>query len=99
MDLDLRFVRFFTVVATHRNFGREAKELKLAQPTLSRYIKALEHDMGVQLFERTSRGTHLTEAGKSFRPRAESLLVDSERAVAEARAAMAPRQLTVGYVG
>lgn len=99
MDLNLRFVRFFTVVARQENFGRAAIQLRLAQPTLSRYIKALENDLGVQLLERTSRGTHLTEAGKAFLPLAEKLLVDSDRAVTEARAVATPRQLTVGYVG
>ncbi|KJC63218.1 LysR family transcriptional regulator [Agreia bicolorata] len=99
MDLDLRFVRYFTVVARHENFGRAAAELRLAQPTLSRYIRRLEQDLGVQLFERSSRGTQLTEAGVSFRPLAETLLDDAARAVAQVLQVATPHRLTVGYVG
>ena len=99
MDLDLRFVRFFTVVAKHQNFGRAAAELRLAQPTLSRYIQRLEQQLDVRLFDRSPRGTQLTEAGNAFRPLAESLLAEAERAVRSTRAVTAPLHLTVGYVG
>ena len=99
VDLDLRFVRFFTVVAKHENFGRAAVELRIAQPTLSRYIQRLERQLGVRLFDRTPRGTTLTEAGRTFQPLAASLLVQAGKAAAEARAVAVPQRLTVGYVG
>ncbi|HEY2241293.1 MAG TPA: LysR family transcriptional regulator, partial [Streptosporangiaceae bacterium] len=45
-DLDLRLVRYFTVVAQHRHFGRAAAELRVAQPSLSRQIRQLEVQLG-----------------------------------------------------
>ncbi|VVJ20761.1 Transcriptional regulator [Amycolatopsis camponoti] len=98
MDLDLRLVRYFTVVAEHLNFGRAAAALHLAQPSLSRQIQRLEHGLGVRLFDRTPQGSRLTEAGRAFLPQAQALLHSARQAELTARAA-APRQaITVGYV-
>ena len=99
MDLDLRFVRYFTIVAKHQNVGRAAAELRLPQPTLSRYIQRLEQELDVRLFDRSPRGTHLTEAGTVFLPLAEALLAQVERAVTDIRSVSARPQFTIGYVG
>lgn len=96
-DLDLRLVRYFTVVAEQRHFGRAAAALHLAQPTLSRHIRRLEEQLGVRLLDRTPQGTDLTEAGKAFRPRAKTLLRTAAQAVAQTQAAADPTRLTVGY--
>lgn len=96
-DLDLRLVRYFTAVAEHRHFGRAADELRIAQPSLSRQVRRLEQQIGARLFERTPRGTALTEAGEAFLPRAKSLLRSATRAAAEARAAAVPHRIVVGY--
>ncbi|MCQ4043757.1 LysR family transcriptional regulator [Streptantibioticus rubrisoli] len=96
-DLDLRMVRYFTVVADHRHFGRAAAALHLAQPSLSRQIRRLEEQLGVRLLDRTPQGTDLTEAGRVFLPRAKALLRSAAQAAAEARAAAEPTRLTVGY--
>lgn len=69
-DLDLRLVRYFTVVAEHLNFARAAAELHVAQPSLSRQIQRLEDALGVRLLERTPQGSRLTAAGAAFLPRA-----------------------------
>ena len=96
-DLDLRLVRYFTAVAEHRHFGRAAEALHITQPSLSRQIAALEHQLGARLLDRTPRGTRLTEAGEVFLPRARALLGAAEQAAAETRAATEPSRFTVGF--
>jgi DNA-binding transcriptional LysR family regulator len=97
-DLDLRLVRYFTVVAEHLNFGRAATALHVNQPSLSRQIRRLEHDLGVRLFDRTPQGSALTEAGSAFLPQARALLDAAKQAALTARAAAPPRTITIGYV-
>src|SRR6201991_3295741 len=98
VDLDLRLVGYFTVVADHRHFGRAAAALRIAQPSLSRQIRRLEQELGVRLLDRTPQGTRLTEAGEVFLPRAKALLRSTAQAAAETRAAAQPGRLTVGYM-
>jgi DNA-binding transcriptional LysR family regulator len=96
-DLDLRLVRYFTVVADHRHFGRAAAALLIAQPSLSRQIRRLEQQLGARLLDRTPQGTRLTEAGEVFLPRAKALLRSAAQAGAAARAAARPSRITIGY--
>lgn len=67
-DLELRLVRYFTVVAAHQHFGRAAADLHVAQPALSRQIQRLEKYLGARLLDRTPQGTRLTPAGQTFLP-------------------------------
>jgi DNA-binding transcriptional LysR family regulator len=97
-DLDLRLVRYFTVVAEHLHFARAAAALHVAQPSLSRQIKRLEDALGVRLLERTTQGSALTAAGEAFLPQAQALLHSARQAVRAARAAAPPRTITIGYV-
>ncbi|MFJ4417798.1 LysR family transcriptional regulator [Streptomyces sp. NPDC088925] len=97
MDLDLRLVRYFTVVAEYGNFGRAATALHLAQPSLSRQIQRLEAQVGVRLLDRSPQGSSLTGAGRAFLPRARTLLGEAEHAARAARAAARPRTVTVGH--
>lgn len=99
VDFDLRLVRYFTVVAEHGNFHRAAAALHLAQPSLSRQIQRLEERLGVRLLDRTTQGSHLTEAGQAFLPQAEALLRSAELAATTTRAAAAPGAVTIGYAG
>ncbi|MGY1501018.1 LysR family transcriptional regulator [Streptomyces sp. QTS52] len=96
-DLDLRLVRYFTVVAEHLHFGRAAQALRIAQPSLSRQIRSLEKELGARLLDRTPQGSRLTEAGEVFLPHARALLRTATRAASQTRAAAEPSRLLVGY--
>ncbi|WP_406470797.1 LysR family transcriptional regulator [Streptomyces sp. NBC_01615] len=97
VDLDLRLVRYFTVVADHRHFGRAAAALHIAQPSLSRQIRRLEQQLGARLLDRTPQGSRLTEAGEVFLPHAKALLRSAAQASARTRAAAQPSRITIGY--
>ena len=96
-DLDLRLVRYFTVVAEYRHFGRAAAALLIAQPSLSRQVARLEQQLGARLLDRTPQGTALTEAGEVFLPRAKAMLRAAAQAAAATRAAAQPSRIVIGY--
>jgi len=68
--MDLRQIAYVEAVARNANFTRAASELHVAQPALSVAIRRLEAELGVRLFERTSRRVTLTPAGSAFLERA-----------------------------
>jgi DNA-binding transcriptional LysR family regulator len=99
MDLDLRKVRYFVAVAEELNFGRAAERLHIAQPVLSRQIRALENELHAQLFVRDSSGTQLTPAGVQLLDDASRLLSGADAARRRvARAARAISTFTVGFM-
>jgi DNA-binding transcriptional LysR family regulator len=79
MDLDLRLVRYFVVVADELHFGRAATRLHISQPALSKQIRRLETDVGIQLFTRDSRHVALTPEGVRFLHDARVLLAQAVR--------------------
>ncbi|MER5794480.1 LysR substrate-binding domain-containing protein [Streptomyces sp. NPDC001980] len=98
MDLDLRKVRYFAAVAELLHFGRAAERLHIAQPVLSRQIRALEKDLGAELFVRDSHGVTLTDAGRQLLEDARQLLAIADgtrRRVVQA--ARGRRRLVVGF--
>jgi DNA-binding transcriptional LysR family regulator len=98
-DLDLRKLRYFVVTAETENFGRAAGLLHIAQPVLTRQIRALEGELGVVLFERSSRGTRLTPAGSELLKDARALLRTSLAFQRRARrVARAGARLVIGFM-
>lgn len=64
--MEIRQLREFMALAEERNFHRAAERLHMAQPPLTRQIRALEDELGTPLFLRTPKGVELTEAGQAF---------------------------------
>ena len=78
--MDLRQMRYFLALAEERNFTRAAERLHMAQPPLTRQIRALEEELGATLFVRTSKGVDLTEAGQALLDEVPNLLSLAQRA-------------------
>lgn len=85
--MDLAQVRAFLAVAEDLHFGRAAERLHLAQPHLSRTVRALERDVGAPLFRRTTRRVELTAAGAALVEPAHQFVLAGEEARLAVRAA------------
>ena len=92
-------LRCFVAVAEELHFSRAAERLNMTQPPLSRQIQLLEHSVGAQLLDRSSRVVRLTAAGKAFLPEAARILRLSEEAALMARRVARGEQgsLAIGF--
>src|SRR5580765_102870 len=91
--MELRHFQSFIAVAEELNFTKAAKRLRIAQPPVSRHIRDLEEELGVQLFERYSSRVFLTDAGRSFLNEARAVVQHVSQAVEAAR------QVSSGWAG
>ncbi|MFG5777846.1 LysR family transcriptional regulator [Comamonas sp. J-3] len=77
-------LRYFVAVAEHGHVGRAAQRLGVTQPALTKGVQRLEASLGLQLFERSSRGMALTSVGGVFFERAKHVCIGLDEAVQEA---------------
>lgn len=78
--MQLHQLRYFTAVADARHFTRAAEAVHVAQPSLSQQIRALEKELGAELFHRARGHIGLTDAGEALLPLARRILADAETA-------------------
>jgi DNA-binding transcriptional LysR family regulator len=97
--MELRHLRYFVAVAEEQNITRAAARLRVSQPPLSRQIRDLEDELGVELLARTAHAVKLTEAGRLFLGEAKAVLLRAEEAVQATRAVAqgARGEIDIGY--
>jgi DNA-binding transcriptional LysR family regulator len=97
--MELRHIRYFIAVAEDGHITRAAERLGMQQPPLSQQIRALEKELGVQLFRRKPRGVELTDAGRALLPDARAILAQIDHAFASTRRTARGEQgrITVGF--
>jgi DNA-binding transcriptional LysR family regulator len=98
--MELRHLRYFVTVAEELNVSRASARLRISQPAVSRQVRDLEEELGVELFTREKSKLKLTPAGEAFLAHARDLLRRSNDAAKEMAAfrPQAKRTLTVGYI-
>ncbi|PZP62791.1 MAG: LysR family transcriptional regulator [Azospira oryzae] len=84
--MNLRDLKYFVALAETRHFGQAAARTFVSQPTLSGQIKKLEDELGVALFERTTKSVALTPMGEALLPHARRALEEADALVQIARA-------------
>ncbi|MFZ3557268.1 LysR substrate-binding domain-containing protein [Streptomyces sp. BH055] len=99
--MELKHLTGFVAVAEELHFGRAAERLHIAQSPLSQQIKLLERDLGVKLFDRTTRTVRLTSAGQALVEPARRLLADASSVRRTVRAAHLGEvgRVSVGFAG
>src|SRR5215472_12482851 len=100
MDMEFSELHAFVVLARELHFRKASERLFLSQPALSKKIQRLEEKLNGALFVRSRRRVALTDAGRSFLPKATKLLQDAEDAMRETRAVIEGRAgtLRLGFV-
>ena len=97
--MDFRHLVSFVALADELHFGRAAKRLHVAQPSLSAQMQKLERSLGVQLLVRNAHQVSLTPAGRALQKHAATILQQVERAKRATKDAAEGRQgsFAVGY--
>ncbi|TDF64523.1 LysR family transcriptional regulator [Cupriavidus sp. L7L] len=99
MNIEIRDLHCFVVVAEEESFSKAAIRLNVAQPALSLRIKELEQKLGTRLFDRTTRSVRLTNAGQVFYSEVKSILLNLSQAVLATQSASRGESgiLRIGY--
>ncbi len=93
--MELRHLRYFVAVVEEGSLTTAAqRRLHTSQPSLSRQIRDLEHEVGAELLSRSVHGVELTAAGKAFLEHARLALMQADAAVEAARRAAQPKRKT-----
>ena len=85
MNITSRQLRAFVLTARHESFSRAAEQMFITQSGLSMIVRELESQLGVRLFERTTRKVKLSEFGTQFLPTATRCLSELEEAAVDIR--------------
>ncbi len=85
--IELRTMRYIVAVGSELHFTRAAERVHVAQPSLSKQIRNVEEELGVELFKRTRKKVEVTEPGRVFIENAQQALLYADRAATMARAA------------
>ncbi|MFF4485336.1 LysR family transcriptional regulator [Streptomyces sp. NPDC001544] len=95
MDVHARDLRYFVAVAEELHFTRAAEHLYVSQPALSKQLRALERQLGAELFARDRHGVALTAAGEALLPHARRVLAAWAQGAAAVEAAKAAQRSTL----
>jgi len=100
-QIEIRHLRYFLAVAEDLHFRKAAERLYISQPGLSRQIKQMEVELGIQLFERHNRKVKLTHVGEYFKFEITKNLKNLNQIINHAKLIQSGKEgsLTIGYVG
>lgn len=93
MTIEIRQLRYAVATADAQSFSRAATTLRVKQSTLSRRVLLMEEQLGVKLFDRSTRGAEPTEAGKKVLESARRIVTDVDNLIVTAR------EMTYGQLG
>jgi DNA-binding transcriptional LysR family regulator len=97
--MEIRWLEAFVAVAEELHFGRAAARLQLAQSPLSQTIRKLERELGVTLFDRSTRSVALTPAGEALLPHAHRVFLELARQSTRAVSGVFYGTVSIGFSG
>src|ERR1700761_9801668 len=98
--MEIRHLVYFKMVAEELHFSKAATRLFISQPPLSRQIKELEDELGVQLFTRKNKRVNLTDAGKYFKEEVDAIFarLEESKSIVQQIYKSESGELKIGYI-